>query len=152
VVDTTQARRKFRFWYWWLLIGFCFQTAVGYSIAFGLSSWMWAWHQQRVAHNLWNSGYFSPATRAYQQWVAGPMGGTIAAWALSMCWVVAIPFRKRERWAYWCVVTSTSVWAIADTGISLVHHVWVNVVFNCGVSLTIALPLLALRSFFQKEI
>ena len=124
-----------------LLVVFAFQGAVGYSVALAIDTPLWSWHQERVALALWDDAAYGERTDAYRQWVMALLGGTIASWAVAMLWVVAIPMRRREPWAWWAIVTSALAWFFVDTAISFRHGVDVNVLFNLLALAMIALPL-----------
>ncbi|HLT35222.1 MAG TPA: hypothetical protein VK034_03030, partial [Enhygromyxa sp.] len=124
-----------------LLTGFAGQIVLGHVIAFGLDGWAFAWHQDRVAAALWGTTEYGAEATAYRAWIQALLGGTMIAWAWTMLAIVAIPLRRRERWAVWCIVISTLHWFVIDTGVSAAHGVGINVAFNVVALASIAIPL-----------
>lgn len=124
-----------------LLLAFGMQALVGYSVALAIDGPLWAWHQESVANALWGSAEYGPEVEAYRAWAMALLGGTIASWAVAMMWVVAVPMRRREGWAWWAVITSTMAWFWIDTAVSAAHGVMINVLFNLGALLMLAIPL-----------
>jgi hypothetical protein len=141
---------RFRLWQRLLLGALCLQALTGYAVALGLGSSIFEWHQSRVAVALWGNSEFGPELHAYRSWIAALLGSTMAAWAVALAFVVAIPFARRERWAFGCVLASIAAWFPVDTFISWRHGVWVNVLFNLGALVMLLLPLAATWPAFFK--
>lgn len=124
-----------------LLVGFAGQIVLGHALAFGLDGPAFAWHQDRVATSLWGTLEYGAEVTAYRAWIQAPLGATMIAWAWAMLFLVAIPLRRRERWAVWCIVLSTLNWFVIDTAISATHGVGINVVFNLVALVSMVIPL-----------
>lgn len=139
---------RFRLWTRILAAGFVVQAAAGYAVAFAYDSPLFAWHRERVALALWGRTDFGPEAAALSGFVMGVLGATMASAAGSMVWVTLGPFARRERWAWWCVLTALVLWAPFDTGLSLAHGVWINALFNAMPILMMAVPLVATRRAF----
>jgi len=142
------------FWIWQrvLLAGFLVQAAVGYVVAFAYGSPLLRWHADGVGRALWGRPEYGAEVAAYRDFIMGVLGATMAGSALVTAWVVAIPFARRERWAWACVATALVAWAPFDTGLSLYHGVTINAAFNVMPIVMIAAPLIATRrAFFGRE-
>jgi hypothetical protein len=138
------ATARFRFWRAWLLIGLTIQALIGYAIAFGYGTLaIFAWHRAGVAEALWSTSEFPTAVEPFRGFIMGVLGATMASWAVALLFVVAGPFARQERWAWWCVVVSVCSWAPVDTGLSLAHGVTVNAMFNAMALVMLAIPLAA---------
>ncbi len=138
------SERAFRFWRAWLLLGLAVQAVAGYAIAFGYATLpIFAWHREGTAEALWSVGQFPAEVEPFVGFIMGVLGATMASWAIALLFVVALPFARRERWAWWCVVASLCAWAPVDTGISLAHGVRVNAGFNAMALIMLAIPLAA---------
>ena len=97
-------------------------------------------------------GAWTEAGRAYHAFAAGPLGGTIAGFFAMQAWVVAVPFARRERWAWWAVATGTAVWFVVDSAVSLAHGAAFNVVQVNLVSLAlVGVPLAATWRAFRSS-
>jgi len=58
----------------------------------------------------------------------GPLGGTIAGSYLLQAFVVAVPFRRRERWAWHAVLWGMLLWFVVDSSVSAWHGAYFNIV------------------------
>lgn len=136
--------QTFRFWRAWLLIGLAIQALAGYAIAFGYGTLaMFGWHREGTARALWSTSEFPAEVASFRDFIMGVLGATMASWAVALIFVVAVPFARHERWAWWCVVVSVCSWAPVDTGLSLAHGVRVNAMFNAMALVMLAIPLAA---------
>lgn len=136
--------RSFRVWRAWLLVALTLQALAGYVVAFGYGSLdAFAWHREGSAAALWSSERFPSEVEPFRDFVMGVLGATMVSWAVALLFVVALPFARRERWAWWCVTVSVLSWAPIDTGISLAHGVLVNALFNLAGVTMLAIPLAA---------
>jgi hypothetical protein len=133
-----------------LLAGFALQLVLGHLVAFGLGGPMFAWHQDRVAEALWGTSEYDPYTAAYRGWIQALVGGTMISYAWAMLFIVAVPLRKRERWAVWAIIVATLNWFAIDTTISAVHGVWINVAFNASAMVMIAIPLAVMAPWIKR--
>jgi hypothetical protein len=135
--------RWFHAWRRVLLLGLFVQAAVGYLVAFAYPTPALAWHADGVARDLWGAPDYPDAVLAYRGFLMGVLGATIAGSALVTAWVVAVPFARRERWAWGCVATALLAWAPVDVGLSLAHGVVTNAVFDVVPIVMLAAPLIA---------
>ena len=101
-----------------------------------------------VAEALWGSPVMQPETAQYRAWVMSIFGPTLMGWTVALFFVVRGPFRRGERWAWWCVAASTLVWGLPDTAWSLTHGVNINVALNVFALVMVALPLWTTRRAF----
>ncbi len=137
----------FRFWQRWLLVA-CVGTA-----GFGL---LLAVFDTRVlpgfdaifARAFWAADQMPDAVVPYHRFAHGVLGATIAAWATTLSFIVAGPFHRREPWAWRAVAASVAIWFTVDSGTSLVHGAWPNVVLNVASVAPLALPLIFTRRAF----
>ncbi len=90
-------------------------------------------------------GNIVESQREYIRLVYGILGAVIVGWMITIGAIVAGPLRRRERWAWWTIVTATLVWFVLDTGLSLVLGFVGHALFNVGFALGLALPLSALK-------
>jgi len=127
--------------WWFLLIGFLGQVPLGLSVAFGYRWSIWGWHRRRMAEALWGTATIPAEAWPVADQLLAMLGATMACWGLAMAFVVAVPLRRREPWAWWCVASSALLWFTVDTGLSAAHGVWVNVAFNCAAGVMIGAPM-----------
>jgi len=97
---------------------------------------------------FWGKNSVGGATRQFQQWVYGVWGATIAGWGIFVTYIAHYPFRRRERWAWNCIVFGLAVWFILDTSLSFFYKVYFNVVFNTALLVLAILPVVFTRKVF----
>lgn len=90
----------------------------------------------------------SAADIAFQNWLYGVVGAVMAGWSLTVAFIAYFPFRAGERWAWPALGIAVVVWFVLDTGISWLHGVTVNVLFNTVLLIAFGVPLIASRRFF----
>lgn len=100
---------------------------------------------------FWPIGGPDAAIIAYRAWVFAILGGTMAGWGTIMLFVVNYPFRARELWAWNALATSTTIWFILDTSMSLYYRVYPNVIFNVSLFVILMLPIVMTRTEFSRE-
>lgn len=133
----------FRVFWIWLLCAFAGQAALGYSVAFAIETPLWSWHQEPMAESLWSQSQVPALVADYRRHAMGMLGPTIASWAVALFFVTAVPFRRREPWAWWCIAVSLMAWFPFDTAVSMLEGVWSNVAFNVAGFAMTAIPLAA---------
>ena len=109
--------RAFRFWQRWLLaVSVCF-CAFGVVVALfpdgpALAPWTDA-----VTRTFYR-GAEPKGAAAFRAFVLGPLGGTIAGSYLLQAFVAAVPFARRERWAWWATLAALALWFSVDSTLS----------------------------------
>jgi len=84
-------------------------------------------------------------------WMVSVTGSVIAAWGLSMLYLVNHSLKRREKWAWRSIFYPVLVWYLLDTMVSAYHGVGFNVIINTILFLQVIAPLLFLRNqFFGK--
>lgn len=143
--------RSFQFWQRWLLVASVFFCAFGVVVAvfpdaFFLESWTGA-----IARTFYG-GMEPEAAAQFRAFVMGPLGGTIAGSYLLQAFVAAIPFARREAWAWWASLSAMLLWFVVDSSLSLLHGAAFNVWMINLMPLVVFLPpLLATRSAFSRS-
>jgi hypothetical protein len=100
---------------------------------------------------FWGAAPADPATIAFQRFVYGVLGATVAGWGTLMWVVASTAFRRREAWAWQGLTAALLVWFVPDTAISSFHGVWPNVALNVCLAALLAAPLLATRRAFNRS-
>ena len=88
---------------------------------------------------------------AFQAWIYGVLGATIAGWGACMVAVVRVPFTRRQVWSWNAIAIGVSLWFVVDTTISALHGVWFNVGFNVVAAAMLGLPLAGTRGEFRTR-
>ena len=144
--------RVFRFWQRWLLYASVFFCAFGLLVAlFPNALFLVPWNAA-VADTFYG-GSESAEGAAFRAFVLAPLGGTIAGSYLLQAFVAAIPFVRRERWAWWATLGALLLWFVVDSSLSLAHGAAFNVwMINLAPLVVFIPPLVATRrAFFQPR-
>lgn len=140
---------KFSFWQKWLFTVSILIIVFGLGMAFlNRTPIFYTLFDRQINLSFWNTGIFLPGVNEFQGWVYGVLGSTMAGWGIFFAFIAHIPFRRKERWAWNCMLIGLSVWYIADTVISLYYRVYFNAVFNTLILILVILPLIFTYKFF----
>ena len=93
-------------------------------------------------------GEFTGGTVFFQQWISGVLGATMAGWGVCIAFIAAVPFKRKEKWAWNCLAIAVSLWFVIDTFLSWRFGALFNVVFNVLIFLAAMVPLLLSRKYF----
>ena len=143
---------RFRFWCGWLGVAAYATIAFGLGLALGSTSAPVAALLLHPTNAIfWGAAAPDPVTVAYQGFVHGVLGATVAGWGVLMLAVARAAFRRRERWAWRAMAGALLAWFVPDTAISIAYAVWPNVALNVAVAALLGLPLVATRRAFGPE-
>jgi len=130
----------------------CQRWLVISSIGFALFGLLLAVVPDSFPFTFWLDRYrerFAPISPDQRHFFSGMLGGTILGYYVMATLVAAIPFRRRERWAWWALAAGLVAWFVTDSVMSLVHGAAFNVqLVNCTTLVAHGVPLaLTARSF-----
>ncbi len=105
-----------------------------FFVLFGIST---AWFASIPPSSLWSQwiaehfyqGTMPQDARTMYDFMRGPLGGTMAGSYLLQTWIVAVPLRRGEPWAWWAIASATVVWFVVDSAVSIAHDAWFNVFY-----------------------
>jgi uncharacterized BrkB/YihY/UPF0761 family membrane protein len=86
----------------------------------------------------------------FQQWVYGILGATCVFVGIMIFFIAENAYRKKERWAWNCIMIGSMGWFIIDESVSLYFSVHFNAAFNAVLLIAILVPLLCTWKFFFK--
>lgn len=141
-----------RFWFWkqWLFVVGITLAVFGALMALLSGSPLFSYFNRQIDPAFWSAVSVDESAKAFQEWIYGVWGATIAGWGVFTAFIARYPFRNGERWAWNCLATGVAVWFALDTGLSILHAVYFNAVFNVVVLLAVALPLAFSRRYFPR--
>lgn len=142
---------KLRFWDGWLLAVAVLLTVFGLAVAFLGQTALFAAYDRALAAAFWGGAAIPSDVAHYKAFVYGPLGGVIAGRWLLVAFVAALPFRRREAWAWWAVLASVGLWFAVDSFVSWRTGAIFNVAFNCMPALATLLPLYFTRREFRSS-
>lgn len=137
---------NFSFWQKWIFI-------VGLmTIAFGLFMAVFSGNlglfNNQINSVFWSDGNIPAGVKAFQGWIYGVLGATMAGWGVFSTFIAHYPFRQKEKWSWNCVATGLLLWYVVDTIISVSYGVYFNAVFNTVLMVFFILPLIFTRKHF----
>jgi hypothetical protein len=141
----------FESWRRWILLSSMFFTLFGVVAAVAPDSALfeiWIHGVDRVFFE----GTISPQARAMRGFLMGPLGGTIAGSYLMQTFIVAGPFKRRERWAWHALLWPMLLWFCVDSTVSALHGAYFNIyLINLVPVLVFGVPLIATWPMFGKD-
>ncbi|MEQ8676477.1 MAG: hypothetical protein RLP44_22065 [Aggregatilineales bacterium] len=93
----------------------------------------------------------SSADINFQAVFYGVAGGVMIGWAVSMLFIIHIPFRRGEKWAWLALDASLISWFVLDTYASIRFGMSINALLNVGFLILFAIPLAATYRHFFGE-
>jgi hypothetical protein len=143
----------FAFWQRWLVAVGVAVTAFGLGLALLNQTPIFeVLFNDRVNSAFFGNGPLPSDANAFQRWIYGVLGATVAGWGVTMTFIAAGPFLRRERWSWTCLASSVVLWFSFDTAISLAFRVGVNVVFNIVLLIAVGFPLVFARKHFTSVV
>lgn len=92
---------------------------------------------------------YNPQATAYIGLAHAVMGSVMAGWGALMFMLVRALLAKGVKEAWGMVAVSVLLWYVPDTAYSLFSGFWQNAVLNTGFAVLYAVPLIAMRKYFQ---
>ena len=80
----------------------------------------------------------------------GVLGATLAGWGVFVAFIAHYSFKKKEKWAWNCILAGPLLWFVVDTAISLNFKVYFNAAFNTALFAAVVLPLWFSRKHFAQ--
>lgn len=96
-----------------------------------------------------NGSIAAGAPAGYVRFIYGVLGSVIVGWMALVAVIALGPFRQREPWAWWAMLSSVAVWFVIDTTMSLALGWPTHAAFNVPFGAALATPIMALRPRFD---
>lgn len=141
--------QNFGFWQKWLLYVFGLQALGGLVCCFAGPNYAFGPAYTYYQKVIWGMPTVPDNAQVFHDWIYGVLGATLSSWAVAMMFVTQYPFKKKEMWAWNCILISLLVWFLPDTAITLSYGIWPNLVFNVVAFALNVLPLFFTRTHFK---
>ena len=143
---------KFESWCRGMLFASIFFTGFGIVAAVAPDSGLFAIWIGEIDRTFFE-GEAPAQARAMRAFLMGPLGGTIAGSYLMQTFILAVPFKRRERWAWHAILWSMLLWFFVDSLVCARTGAYFNIVLiNLMPLVVFGIPLLATRSaFFDRN-
>ena len=136
----------FHIWHRWLFIVSILLILFGVFMAIFNATPLFDLFNTQINPVFWGESPAPASTTAFQTWIYGVLGATVAGWGICMAFMIYYPYGRKERWAWWALTAGIIVWYMIDTSISLAYGVVFNAGFNTLLLLLAGIPLLATRT------
>ena len=137
--------KRFGFWQKWLLVSGVVFVVMGLSLAVislvGVDLGY-------INTAFWEAEAVPPGVKAFQTWIYGVYSALALAFGLSIVFVASNAFKRREKWAWSCLVICIPAWFAVDTFFSVQAGVYTNAFNNVVLFVLLMLPLLFTRKDF----
>jgi tetrahydromethanopterin S-methyltransferase subunit D len=143
---------SFDFWQRWLFVVGVFVIIFGVFIALLNGTVLFdTLFNKQIDAVFWDDGGPNDnSTQDFQQWVYGILGATVAGWGVCLVFIAHYPFKRREPWAWRCLVVSMGLWFVLDSVMSLSARNYFNeFAVNVPLLLLVLLPLWFTRRSFD---
>lgn len=102
-----------------------------------------------ISSAFWESGMVPSEAKEFYNWVFGVYAAMGIAWALFIVFVACYPFKRKEKWSWYCLFSCISVWFVIDSAFSLSFEFYVNAINNCLFYVLLILPLIFTKREFS---
>ncbi len=140
---------NFTFWQRWLFLLGIVVAAFGIGMALLNGTAVFDLLDKQINPVFWDQEPLPEPAEAFQGFIYGVLGATMAGWGVFIAFIAHHPFRKRERWAWNCLLAGMLLWYVVDTLISINAQVYFNAAFNTILLVLVGLPLVFSRKHFN---
>ncbi len=140
----------FAFWQRWLFVVGVLISVFGVLMALLSGTPIFELFNGQINPAFWGANAIDSNARAFQTWVYGLWGATIAGWGIFLAFIAHYPFRNKEKWAWDCLTAGLGAWFVLDTSLSVYYHVYFNAIFNTILLILVAVPLFGTRKAFLR--
>ena len=139
-----------KFWYNWL------KVAAAIVILFGVLMTLLTYTNgikfmdTQIAKVFQLSPEFMVDIASLQNWMVGVIGATTAGWGITLMYLILIPLKRKEKWAWNAIMISLIVLFTLDTYISTYYGAKFNVILNIAFLMQFVAPLLFIQSTIQN--
>ena len=142
---------RFEFWRGWMLFASSFFTVFGIAAALASHLGLFGFWFDAIDRTFFDVS-ISTEARAMRGFLMGPLGGTIAGSYLIQTFIVAVPFQRREAWAWHAILWPMLLWFCVDSAVSALHGAYFNIVqINLMPLVVFGIPLIATRSMLGED-
>ncbi|WP_193199869.1 hypothetical protein [Nostoc sp. MG11] len=139
----------FRLWWYWLVIVTCGVTIFSISLVI-LPDFMQLFFNAMLFSSSQAHTTFDEIAYSYIKFLYGILGAVMVGWSVTLLFILAGPFHRGQREAWYAMTVSVLVWFVLDSSLSISSGFWQNAVFNTMFLIFFAIPLVATYRYFQK--
>lgn len=142
---------RFYFWQRWLAGVGIFLTLFGIAMAFINFEWGFIKSLFRLVDSaFWSSSTVPADARMFQRWMYSAYGAVMIALGIIIFFIAVTAFRNREKWAWLCILYSSTILAVLDSLYALAYGLsnWTLIGSVIFISLFL-LPLVPTKKYFR---
>ncbi|MCP4352789.1 MAG: hypothetical protein GY795_45645 [Desulfobacterales bacterium] len=145
--------KSFNFWQKWLLIFGIYLSVFGIVLAFfSNSTFMDFLFNHQIDPVFWGDATLQNNELSFRSWIYGVLGSVISGWGVAIAFIAHYAFKKKQKWAWKCILTGTIIWFLPDTIMTVKYGVGFNIFFNISMLVLMLLPLLfTYKQFYSKN-
>jgi len=141
--------KTFKFWQKWILI--CGIIVLLMGLTFPIIIWFNI-ELDYINKAFWKDGNMPTDIISFRNWLYGTYCALSVAFGMFIIFIAAVPFKRKEKWAWICLAICFTTWLAIDTIYSLTYEVYSNASNNFILYLILILPLVFTgRYFFIKK-
>ncbi len=143
------ADQSFVFWQKWLVVISCVGILTGFLLPFisGVD-FIAAGYNKALAKAFFGQNALPENVAIYNQWVWGMLGAVITAWSICMLFLALYPFKRQERWAWYCLASSLTITVIVDVGFSVYFDFYTEIVVALMWFISGIIPMITTYKYF----
>ena len=104
-----------------------------------------------ISSAFWQSGIVPDRVKAFYIWTFAVYSAMKIAWALFIIFVAQFPFKKKERWSWYCLFVCISTWFVIDSFFSYSFGALDKVIGNSVFYILSVLPLIFTWRHFRSN-
>jgi len=135
--------RSFIFWQRWLFYSSLFFAMFGIVLAVNGNNPLFRPYYEAISHVFWLSENMPFEIKAFNAFILGPLGGTIACSYILLAFIAWFPFRRKEPWARNAIIVAFGTWLILDSAVCFFYGIYFQIyIINAISLLQKALPII----------
>lgn len=143
---------EFKIWLFWLKLASIVTILFGAVMAFFNDFPLFRFFEKEITNIFFTEGTMSSSAIDLNTFLQGVLGSVLIGYGTSIAFIVFYGLNRKEKWAWWALLTSLLAWYITDTGVSILYGAMFNIVFNNAFFLLIIIPLLFIRKSIVKKV
>jgi len=142
---------SFNFWQKWLVCFGIYIIVFGLALAFFSDFKLFDFVYNNQIDPVFFKDSLTKETLNFRTWIYGVLGAVLAGWGVFITYIAFYPFKKKEKWAWYCILLGSTFWIIPDMLFSIKFRVWVNVFSNILLYVLIMIPVIFTYHDFHKK-
>jgi len=140
-----------KFWYTWLQVVATITIVIGTLMAVFNHTDLFRVVNEKLEVIYFTETIITAEIESMQYWLVSLIGAILAAWGILVYYLITIPLKQKQVWAWNAIVISLIIWFVFDTWASFKWGAEFNLLMNLIFGFQYAAPLLFLRNSMKKS-